>query len=37
MAKMTMSFAAWKEGRVVPATIAIPVADAKAEKKTTKR
>jgi hypothetical protein len=29
MARMTMSFADWKEGKVAPAVVGIPVLDAK--------
>jgi hypothetical protein len=36
MAKMTMSFDDWKEGKVVPATMEIPVVDIKIEKKSSK-
>jgi hypothetical protein len=32
-AKVTISFAAWKEGGVASSTIDIPVVEAKAEKK----
>jgi hypothetical protein len=32
VAKMTMSFDAWKEGRVAPATVDIRVIDMKSEK-----
>ena len=37
IAKMTMSFNDWKEGKVTPATVEIPVVDTKAEKKGGKR
>jgi len=36
MAKMTLSFDAWKEGRVAPATIDIRVVDPRPEKKNAK-
>ena len=36
VAKITMSFDDWKEGKVTPATVEIPVMDIQAEKKGTK-
>jgi hypothetical protein len=31
-AKITLSFADWKEGNVAPTTLEVPIVDAKAEK-----
>jgi hypothetical protein len=36
-AKVTYSFDAWKEGRVAPTTIELPVIDAKREKEADKK
>jgi hypothetical protein len=36
VAKMTLSFDGWKEGKVAPVTAEIPVIDVRAEKKGTK-